>query len=210
MKSLNGPLRVGIGGPVVSGKTTLCEMLLKAMRERYSMAVVTNDIYTKEDALILNRVQAISEDRIVGVETGGCPHTAIREDASLNLAAIADLNRKFPDLDIILIESGGDNLAATFSPDLADITLYVISVAQGEKIPRKGGPAITRSDLLVITHTDIAQYVNASLDVMDADTRKVREGRPYVFTDLLRRENLDEIIGFIERMGGLAPAQAAE
>jgi urease accessory protein len=210
MKSLNGPLRVGIGGPVGSGKTTLCEMLLKAMRERYSMAVVTNDIYTKEDALILNRVQAISEDRIVGVETGGCPHTAIREDASLNLAAIADLNRKFPDLDIILIESGGDNLAATFSPDLADITLYVISVAQGEKIPRKGGPAITRSDLLIVTHTDIAQYVNASLDVMVADTEKVREGRPYVFTDLLRRENLHDIISFIERMGGLAPAEAAE
>jgi urease accessory protein len=180
------------------------------MRDRYSMAVVTNDIYTKEDALILNRVQAISEDRIVGVETGGCPHTAIREDASLNLAAIADLNRKFPDLDIILIESGGDNLAATFSPDLADITLYVISVAQGEKIPRKGGPAITRSDLLVVTHTDIAQYVNASLEVMEADTIRVREGRPYVFADLLRRENLDEIINFIEQQGGLAPAQAAE
>ncbi|MGV3491844.1 MAG: urease accessory protein UreG [Devosia sp.] len=184
--------------------------MLKAMRDRYSMAVVTNDIYTKEDALILNRVQAISEDRIVGVETGGCPHTAIREDASLNLAAIADLNRKFPDLDIILIESGGDNLAATFSPDLADITIYVISVAQGEKIPRKGGPAITRSDLLVVTHTDIAQYVNASLDVMVADTERVREGRPYIYTDLLRRENLDGIIAFIERMGGLAPAQAAE
>ena len=142
MKSMNGPLRIGIGGPVGSGKTTLCEMLLKTMRDRYSMAVVTNDIYTREDALILARVQAISEDRIVGVETGGCPHTAIREDASLNLAAIDDLNRKFPDLDIILIESGGDNLAATFSPDLADLTLYVISVAQGEKIPRKGGPAI--------------------------------------------------------------------
>jgi len=171
--------------------------------------VVTNDIYTKEDALILNRVQAISEDRIVGVETGGCPHTAIREDASLNLSAIADLNRKFPDLDVILIESGGDNLAATFSPDLADITLYVISVAQGEKIPRKGGPAITRSDLLIITHTDIAQYVNASLEVMEADTQRVREGRPYVFTDLLRRENIDEIVAFIEKMGGLTPAMVA-
>ena len=210
MKSLNGPLRVGIGGPVGSGKTTLCEMLLKAMRERYSMAVVTNDIYTKEDALILARVQAISEDRIVGVETGGCPHTAIREDASLNLAAIAELNRKFPDLDIILIESGGDNLAATFSPDLADITLYVISVAEGEKIPRKGGPAITRSDLLVINKADLAPYVNASLEVMEADTRRVREGRPYVFADMLRRNGLDEIIAFIEKAGGLEPAQAAE
>lgn len=208
--STNGPLRVGIGGPVGSGKTTLCEMLLKAMRERYSMAVVTNDIYTREDALILARAQAISEDRIVGVETGGCPHTAIREDASINLAAIDELNRKFPDLDVILIESGGDNLAATFSPDLADITIYVISVAQGEKIPRKGGPAIARSDLLVITHTDLAPHVGASLEVMEADTITVREGRPYVFTDLLRREQLDRIIGFIERFGGLAPARAAE
>ena len=208
--SVNGPLRVGIGGPVGSGKTTLCEMLLKAMRDRYSMAVVTNDIYTREDALILNRVQAISEDRIVGVETGGCPHTAIREDVSLNLAAISDLNRRFPDLDVVLIESGGDNLAATFSPDLADITIYVISVAQGEKIPRKGGPAITKSDLLVITHTDLAPYVNASLEVMDADTQRVREGRPYIFSDLLRRENLDDIIAFIERAGGLTPAVAAE
>jgi urease accessory protein len=210
MRSLNGPLRVGIGGPVGSGKTTLCEMLLKAMRDRYSMAVVTNDIYTKEDALILNRVQAISADRIVGVETGGCPHTAIREDASLNLAAIADLEERFPDLDIVLIESGGDNLAATFSPDLADVTIYVISVAQGEKIPRKGGPAISRSDLLVITHTDLAPYVNASLEVMESDTKKVREGRPYVFTDLLRRESLDQIIGFIERQGGFRSAAAAE
>ena len=207
---MNGPLRVGIGGPVGSGKTTLCEMLLKAMRDRYSMAVVTNDIYTREDALILNRMQAIGEDRIVGVETGGCPHTAIREDVSLNLAAIADLNRRFPDLDVVLIESGGDNLAATFSPDLADVTIYVISVAQGEKIPRKGGPAITKSDLLVISHTDLAPYVNASLEVMEADTQRAREGRPYVFTDLLRRENLDEIVGFIERIGGLQPAVAAQ
>jgi urease accessory protein len=210
MKSLNGPLRIGIGGPVGSGKTTLCEMLHKALRDRYSMAVVTNDIYTKEDALILARVQAISEDRIVGVETGGCPHTAIREDASLNLAAIADLNRKFPDLDIILIESGGDNLAATFSPDLADITLYVVSVAEGEKLPRKGGPAITRSDLLIINKSDLAPYVNASLEVMETDTRRVREGRPYVFTDMLRREGLDEVIAFIEHAGGLQSAAAAE
>jgi len=206
MKSSNGPLRIGIGGPVGSGKTTLCEVLLKSMRDRYSMAVVTNDIYTKEDALILARLQAISEDRIVGVETGGCPHTAIREDASLNLAAIADLNRRFPDLDIILIESGGDNLAATFSPDLADLTLYVISVAQGEKIPRKGGPAITRSDLLIINKTDLAPYVGANLDVMRSDTEKVREGRPYVMTDLSRRQGAEEVVAFIEKMGGLALA----
>lgn len=207
MTSPNGPLRIGIGGPVGAGKTTLCEMLLKEMRDRYSMAVVTNDIYTREDALILARVQAISEDRIVGVETGGCPHTAIREDASLNLAAIDDLNRKFPDLDVILIESGGDNLAATFSPDLADLTLYVISVAEGEKIPRKGGPAITRSDLLIINKADLAPYVGASLDVMDADTKKIREGRPHVFADMLRREGLDEIIAFIEKHGGLTAPQ---
>jgi len=203
MKSPNGPLRIGIGGPVGSGKTTLCEMLLKAMRERYSMAVVTNDIYTKEDALILARLQAISEDRIVGVETGGCPHTAIREDASLNLAAIADLNRRFPDLDIVLIESGGDNLAATFSPDLADLTLYVISVCQGEKIPRKGGPAITRSDLLIINKTDLAPHVGADLEVMRDDTERVRDGRPYIMADLSRRVGLDEIMRFIETAGGL-------
>ncbi|KFB08073.1 urease accessory protein UreG [Nitratireductor basaltis] len=207
MSSPNGPLRIGIGGPVGSGKTTLCEMLLKAMRERYSMAVVTNDIYTKEDALILARLQAISEDRIVGVETGGCPHTAIREDASLNLAAIADLNQRFPDLDVVLIESGGDNLAATFSPDLADLTLYVISVAQGEKIPRKGGPAITRSDLLIINKTDLAPHVGADLDVMQSDAERVREGRPFVMSDLLRRNGLDEIIAFIEKAGGLASSR---
>ncbi|UUP16666.1 urease accessory protein UreG [Nitratireductor thuwali] len=207
MKSPNGPLRIGIGGPVGSGKTTLCEVLLKAMRDRYSMAVVTNDIYTKEDALILARLQAISEDRIVGVETGGCPHTAIREDASLNLSAIADLNRRFPDLDVVLIESGGDNLAATFSPDLADLTIYVISVAQGEKIPRKGGPAITRSDLLVINKTDLAPHVGADLEVMRADTEKARLGRPYVMTDLSRRVGVDEIIAFIEKMGALGQAE---
>jgi urease accessory protein len=209
MTSTHGPLRVGIGGPVGSGKTTLCEMLLKALRDRYSMAVVTNDIYTQEDALILNRVQAIAADRIVGVETGGCPHTAIREDASLNLAAIDELTAKFPDLDIVLIESGGDNLAATFSPDLADITLYVIAVSEGEKIPRKGGPAITRSDLLIINKADLAPYVNASLAVMEQDTIRVREGRPYVFTDMLRRDGLEEIIAFIEKMGGLTATAAA-
>lgn len=203
MSSANGPLRIGIGGPVGSGKTTLCEMLLKALRDKYSMAVVTNDIYTQEDALILARQQAISEDRIIGVETGGCPHTAIREDASLNLAAIKSLNQRFPDLDIVLIESGGDNLAATFSPELADISLYVISVAQGEKIPRKGGPAITRSDLLIINKTDLAPYVGANLDVMREDTIKARGSRPYVFTDMLRRDGLDDIIRFIEAQGGL-------
>jgi urease accessory protein len=203
VSSPHGPLRIGIGGPVGSGKTTLCEMLLKRMRDRYSMAVVTNDIYTREDALILARVQAISEDRIVGVETGGCPHTAIREDVSLNLAAIAGLVERFPDLDVVLIESGGDNLAATFSPDLADLTLYVISVAEGEKIPRKGGPAISRSDLLVINKTDLAPYVNASLEVMEADTLRVRDGRPYVFTNLLRQQGLDAIVAFIEKAGGL-------
>ena len=208
MTSLNGPLRIGIGGPVGSGKTTLCEKLLKAMSSRYSMAVVTNDIYTREDALILARLQAISEDRIVGVETGGCPHTAIREDASLNLAAIDELTRRIPDLDIVLIESGGDNLAATFSPDLADMTLYVISVAQGEKIPRKGGPAITRSDLLIINKTDLAPYVGADLSVMESDTRKVRDGRPYVFSDISRNAGLDEIVAFIERAGGLSETEA--
>jgi len=206
--SANGPLRVGVGGPVGSGKTTLVEKLCKAMRERWSIAVVTNDIYTQEDALILNRLQALPEDRIVGVETGGCPHTAIREDASLNLAAIADLNRRHPDLDVIFIESGGDNLAATFSPDLADLTLYVVSVCQGEKIPRKGGPAITRSDLLIINKTDLAPHVGADLSVMDRDARRQRGERPYVFTDLTRLQGVDEVIAFIAKAGGL-PAKLA-
>ena len=201
--SKHGPLRVGIGGPVGSGKTTLIEMLCKAMRETYSIAVITNDIYTKEDALILNRVQALPEDRIMGVETGGCPHTAIREDASINLSAIAEMNARHADLDIIFIESGGDNLAATFSPDLADITLYVISVCQGEKIPRKGGPAISRSDLLIINKTDLAPHVNARLDVMEGDTKKVRGDKPYVFANTLRREGLAQVISFIETAGGL-------
>ncbi len=203
MKSPNGPLRVGIGGPVGAGKTTLTEMLCKAMRDRYSVAVVTNDIFTKEDELILNRVQALPEERIIGVETGGCPHTAIREDASINLAAIAEMRRRFPDLDIVFIESGGDNLAATFSPDLADITLYVIDVAAGEKIPRKGGPGITRSDLLIINKIDLAPFVGANLDVMRADTEKQRGARPFVFTDMRRRKGLDEVIAFVEEAGGL-------
>ena len=208
-RSKNGPLRVGIGGPVGSGKTTLVEKLCKAMRERWSIAVVTNDIYTQEDALILARLQALPEDRILGVETGGCPHTAIREDASLNLAAIADMNRRFPDLDVIFIESGGDNLAATFSPDLADLTLYVVSVCQGEKIPRKGGPAITRSDLLIINKTDLAPHVGADLAVMDADARIQRGERPYVFTDLTRLKGVDDVIAFLARAGGLPSPLAA-
>lgn len=204
MSGTHGPLRVGIGGPVGSGKTTLTEKLCKAMRERWSIAVVTNDIYTKEDALILNRLQALPEDRIMGVETGGCPHTAIREDASINLGAIAELNRRHPDLDVIFIESGGDNLAATFSPELADLTLYVISVCQGEKIPRKGGPAITRSDLLIINKMDLAPYVGADLDVMAADTRRMRGDRPYIFTDLLRNKGVPEVADAIGKMGGLS------
>ena len=203
-KSLHGPLRVGIGGPVGSGKTTLTEKLCKAMGHKYSIAAITNDIYTKEDALILNRLQALPEDRIMGVETGGCPHTAIREDASINLAAVAEMSKRHPDLDVIFIESGGDNLAATFSPDLADISLYVISVCQGEKIPRKGGPAITKSDLLIINKTDLAPHVMADLDVMERDTKTARGTRPYVFTDLLRQKGLSEVIAFIETAGGLS------
>jgi urease accessory protein len=199
----HGPLRVGIGGPVGSGKTTLTEKLCKAMRDKYSVAAITNDIYTKEDALILNRLQALPEDRIMGVETGGCPHTAIREDASINLAAVDEMTKRFPDLDVIFIESGGDNLAATFSPELADLTLYVISVCQGEKIPRKGGPAITKSDLLIINKADLAPHVMADLAVMESDTKKVRGTRRFVFTDLLRQRGLSDVIEFIERYGGL-------
>ena len=204
LASSRGPLRVGIGGPVGSGKTTLTEKLCKAMRDTYSVAAITNDIYTKEDALILNRLQALPEDRIMGVETGGCPHTAIREDASINLAAIDEMTRRHPGLDVIFIESGGDNLAATFSPDLADITLYVISVCQGEKIPRKGGPAITRSDLLIINKADLAPHVMADLGVMERDAHQVRGQRPFVFTDLLRQKGLDEVVSFVRRSGGLA------
>lgn len=197
-------LRVGIGGPVGSGKTALMDALCKRLRERFQIAAVTNDIYTREDAEFLIRSEALAADRIVGVETGGCPHTAIREDASMNLAAIDDLIRRFPDLDLVLVESGGDNLAATFSPELADLTIYVIDVAEGEKIPRKGGPGITRSDLLVINKIDLAPYVGASLEVMDSDTQRMRGERPYVFTDLRRGIGLDAIEEFVISAGLLA------
>lgn len=202
----HGPLRVGIGGPVGSGKTTLTEKLCKALRDEFSIAVVTNDIYTKEDAEFLTRSGALPVERILGVETGGCPHTAIREDASINLAAVADLRARFPDLDIVLIESGGDNLAATFSPELADLTIYVIDVAAGDKIPRKGGPGITRSDLLVINKIDLAPFVGASLEVMDRDSRKMRGDRPFVFANMKIGEGLGEVVAFLERRGGLARA----
>ena len=197
------PLRVGVGGPVGSGKTALLDSLCKAMRADYQLAVVTNDIYTKEDAQFLTKSEALAADRIVGVETGGCPHTAIREDASMNLAAVEDLSEKFSDLDLIFIESGGDNLSATFSPELADITIYVIDVAEGEKIPRKGGPGITRSDLLVINKIDLAPYVGASLEVMDKDTKRMRVDKPYVFTNLKTGEGLASIIDFLVKEGML-------
>jgi len=197
-------LRVGIGGPVGSGKTALMDALCKRLRERFEIAAVTNDIYTREDAEFLIRSEALAADRIVGVETGGCPHTAIREDASMNLAAIDNLIRRFPDLDLVLVESGGDNLAATFSPELADLTIYVIDVAEGEKIPRKGGPGITRSDLLVINKIDLAPYVGASLEVMDSDTQRMRGDRPYVFTDMRRGTGLDAIEEFVISAGILA------
>lgn len=201
---MHGPLRVGIGGPVGAGKTTLTAALCSRLRHRCDLAVITNDIYTKEDAEILSRLQALPQERIMGVETGGCPHTAIREDCSINLHAIAELRKRFPALELILIESGGDNLAATFSPDLADLTLYVIDVAQGEKIPRKGGPGITRSDLLVINKTDLAPHVGANLDVMAKDAAAQRGQRPFVFTNLKTGSGVDEIIAFIEQRGGLA------
>jgi len=201
------PLRVGVGGPVGSGKTALLEQLCKAMRDDYNLAVVTNDIYTKEDQRILTEANALEADRIIGVETGGCPHTAIREDASMNLAAVEDLSLKYTALDIIFIESGGDNLSATFSPELADLTIYVIDVASGEKIPRKGGPGITKSDLLVINKIDLADMVGASLEVMDKDTKRMRGDKPYVFTQLKSREGLDAVIEFLKRDGMLRKSE---
>lgn len=201
MTNSPNPLRVGIGGPVGSGKTALCEMLCKKMRNDYDMAVITNDIYTKEDMEILLRADALPSDRLMGVETGGCPHTAIREDASINLEAISRLSADFPNLELILVESGGDNLAATFSPELSDLTIYVIDVAGGEKIPRKGGPGITRSDLLIINKTDLAPYVGANLEVMASDAKKMRGNRPFVFTNLKTGTGVDEIIAFIRKQG---------
>jgi urease accessory protein len=209
-KSANGPLRVGVGGPVGSGKTALMDALCKRLRDRFEIAAITNDIYTKWDAEYLVRSGALAPERIAGVETGGCPHTAIREDASMNLAAVADMRAKFPDLDLVLIESGGDNLAATFSPELADLTIYVIDVAAGDKIPSKGGPGITRSDLLVINKIDLAPHVGASLEKMELDTKRMRGERPFVMTNLKKSEGLDRIIGFIESKGGLRPAAKAK
>ncbi|MFC5507225.1 MULTISPECIES: urease accessory protein UreG [Hyphomicrobiales] len=208
-RSPHGPLRVGIGGPVGSGKTALMEVLCKRMRDRYDLCAITNDIYTKEDARLLTVAGALPQQRIMGVETGGCPHTAIREDCSINLAAVEEMRGKFPDLDMILIESGGDNLAATFSPELADLTIYVIDVAAGEKIPRKGGPGITRSDLLVINKTDLAPHVGADLAVMERDTKTMRGKRPYAFTNTKAGEGVDAVIDFIETAGGLRAAPAA-
>jgi urease accessory protein len=199
----NGPLRLGIGGPVGSGKTALMDALCKTMRDKWSIAAITNDIYTREDAEFLERSGALPIERIMGVETGGCPHTAIREDASINLAAVAQMRERFPDLDLILIESGGDNLAATFSPELADITIYVIDVSAGDKIPRKGGPGITRSDLLVINKIDLALYVGASLEVMDRDARKMRGERPFIFTNIRSGTGVSEVADFVSTIGGL-------
>jgi urease accessory protein len=197
----SNPLRVGIGGPVGSGKTALCEMLCRRMRDRYDMAVITNDIYTREDMEILLRANALPPERLMGVETGGCPHTAIREDASINLEAIARLQADFPQLELVLVESGGDNLAATFSPELSDLTLYVIDVAGGEKIPRKGGPGITRSDLLIINKTDLAPHVGANLDIMASDARRQRGDRPFVFTNLRTGEGVQAVVDFIREQG---------
>jgi urease accessory protein len=206
---MSTPLRVGIGGPVGSGKTALLEQLCKTMRAHYDIAAVTNDIYTREDAEFLTRAEALEPERIAGVETGGCPHTAIREDASMNLAAVADMSARFPGLDVVFIESGGDNLSATFSPELADITIYVIDVSAGDKIPRKGGPGITRSDLLVINKIDLAPMVGASLEVMDRDSKKMRGERPFVFAKVKHGEGVDRIVAFIVETGGLRPRDAA-
>ena len=209
LTSKRGPLRVGVGGPVGSGKTALVDRLCKHMRAAYDIALITNDIYTKEDAEFLTRSGALPAERIMGVETGGCPHTAIREDASINLAALANMRGRFKDLDVIFVESGGDNLAATFSPELADITIYVIDVAAGDKIPRKGGPGITRSDLLVINKIDLAPMVGASLEVMDRDAKKMRGKRPFFFTNLKENKGVAEIARFIAETGGLAPRRTA-
>ena len=203
MTSMNGPLRVGIGGPVGAGKTTLTAALARALKDRFSLGVITNDIYTQEDAEALMRMQILPQDRVIGVETGGCPHTAIREDASINLAAIEQMRSRHADLDLVLIESGGDNLSATFSPELADLTIYVIDVAAGEEIPRKGGPAITKSDLLVINKTDLAPHVGASLEVMARDAEKMRGTRPFTFASIRHGEGVDEVVDVILEMGGL-------
>lgn len=201
----NPALRVGIGGPVGSGKTALVRSLCSLLRERYSLAVITNDIYTREDAEFLLRHEALPAERIIGVETGGCPHTAIREDASMNLSAVDELQSRFSDLQLLLIESGGDNLAATFSPELSDLTLYVIDVSAGDKIPRKGGPGITRSDLLIINKTDLAPLVGADLDVMDRDARRMRGERPFLFTNLKDGQGVESVVSFIEHHGMLVP-----
>jgi len=203
MKDMNGPLRVGIGGPVGAGKTTLTAALCEALRDTHSVGVVTNDIYTQEDAEALMRLQVLPRDRIIGVETGGCPHTAIREDASINLAAVAEMVGRHPEVEIVLIESGGDNLSATFSPELADVTLYVIDVAAGEEIPRKGGPAITKSDVLIINKTDLAPYVGADLGVMERDAKKMRGERPFVFASLRQRQGVADVVSLLKGVGGL-------
>jgi urease accessory protein len=204
MKSPNGPLRVGIGGPVGTGKTALMDGLCKIFRDRYDIAAITNDIFTREDAEFLTRAGSLTPDRILGIETGGCPHTAIREDASINLAGIAEMRRRFPLLDIILIESGGDNLAATFSPELADLTIYVIDVSAGDKIPRKGGPGIVRSDLLVINKIDLAPHVGASLDIMDRDAKRMRGDRPFLFTNIRAGIGVQQVADFVEKQGALS------
>ncbi len=203
MTSPHGPLRIGIGGPVGAGKTTLTAALCRSLRDEFSVGAITNDIYTQEDAEALMRMQVLPLDRIIGVETGGCPHTAIREDASINLAAVAEMRQRHPEVEVVLIESGGDNLSATFSPELADLTIYVIDVAAGEEIPRKGGPAITRSDILVINKTDLAPHVGASLEVMDRDATRMRAGRPFVFTALRKGEGLEDVVSLIKTIGGL-------